>query len=543
ALTGLVAGVVGVLAAAALAQLVVAGLGASGTEVARPGFPLDSAIAVVLGAVLVTLAAVTAPAASAARVSPLEALRTAQVADGRRGIGFLRLAAGALLALAAGGIAGLVFAAAPDPAGPSADYDLERQLMLTILSGTLAFGALLALGPVLLPPLLWLVSWPIRRGGPVGRLAVGGIGGAPRRAAAVSAVVALGITLIAGTLVGSASLRSLADAELASSYPADIEVAGTGDRALPAGLAERLRGHPEIARVVPYRGRDVTVESPSTSAMANTVQLRATDLDPRALPATRRLGVAEGSLDAAGPGQVVLDLSVADILGVRAGDSLRLVLGSRRVDVRVAATLSGSTPLGSLLADASDFDGLGLPRPPSGVLVDAAGSGESAVASAQAAVRAELGTTPGIQVDVLADAREETRGWLAALTVAALGLLGLTVLIGAVGVGTTTALSVVERVRESGLLRAVGLSRGGLWTMLTTEAGLYGLLGSAIGLALGVPYAWLAVRALGMNVPLLFPVVELAVVVVVVTALTAVAGLMPARRAARVSPVAALGIE
>jgi len=212
------------------------------------------------------------------------------------------------------------------------------------------------------------------------------------------------------------------------------------------------------------------------------------------------------------------------------------------VEVRVAA-LSRSVPLGSLIADPAEFDTLGVPRTPSGVLVDAAGSDGSARDAAQAAVRAELGAASGIQVDVLADARDEVNGWLTAMTMAALGLLGLTVLIGAVGVGTTTALSVVERVRESGLLRAVGLSRAALRAMLTTEAGLYGVLGSVIGLALGVPYAWLAVLALGIEAPLLFPVAELGIVVLTVAGLTAVAGLLPARRAARVSPVAALGTE
>jgi len=125
----------------------------------------------------------------------------------------------------------------------------------------------------------------------------------------------------------------------------------------------------------------------------------------------------------------------------------------------------------------------------------------------------------------------------------AIGLIGLTVLIAVVGVGTTTALSVVERVRESGLLRAVGLSRGGLRTMLTTESSLYGVIGAAIGLALGVPYAWLAVKALGVNAPLRLPIGQLAIVFAVLVAFTALAGVLPARRAAKVSPVAALGTD
>ena len=79
--------------------------------------------------------------------------------------------------------------------------------------------------------------------------------------------------------------------------------------------------------------------------------------------------------------------------------------------------------------------------------------------------------------------------------------------------------------------------------MLTTESGLYGVIGAAIGLALGVPYAWLAVKALGVNAPLALPVGQLALVFVALVVLTALAGVLPARRAARVSPVRALGTE
>jgi putative ABC transport system permease protein len=79
--------------------------------------------------------------------------------------------------------------------------------------------------------------------------------------------------------------------------------------------------------------------------------------------------------------------------------------------------------------------------------------------------------------------------------------------------------------------------------MLTTEAALYGVIGAAVGLVLGVPYAWLAVRALGVNAPLTLPVWQLVAVFGVLVLLTALAGVLPARRAARVSPVVALATE
>ena len=118
-------------------------------------------------------------------------------------------------------------------------------LLGVVASGALAFFALIALGPVLVRPVLAAAGWPLRRLGPVGRLAVGGVGGAPRRAAAVSVVVALGVTMIAGVLVGGASARVLADRETASSVPADFELtagAGPPDRRRPDRAGTRPAG-------------------------------------------------------------------------------------------------------------------------------------------------------------------------------------------------------------------------------------------------------------------------------------------------------------
>jgi putative ABC transport system permease protein len=79
--------------------------------------------------------------------------------------------------------------------------------------------------------------------------------------------------------------------------------------------------------------------------------------------------------------------------------------------------------------------------------------------------------------------------------------------------------------------------------MLTAESALYGVIGAGIGLVLGIPYAWLTVRALGVNAPVTVPIWQLAAVFVILVGLTALAGVLPARRAAKVSPVAALATE
>jgi putative ABC transport system permease protein len=146
----------------------------------------------------------------------------------------------------------------------------------------------------------------------------------------------------------------------------------------------------------------------------------------------------------------------------------------------------------------------------------------------------------GFEVEALTELRAAKENWFTTLAAIAIGLLFLTVLIAVVGVGSTTALSVLERTRESGLLRAIGLTRGELARVVTTEAGLYGTIGAVLGLVIGIPYAWLAIISLGVDWPLQVPVPAVGAVVLVLAVLTAASGLMPARRAARVSPVAAL---
>ena len=535
AVTGFAAGTVGVLAALALGWALPPIVRAFGPDVASPGLPIGSALAVIAGAVLITLISVLSPAASAAKVSPLEALRASSTTAGRRDIGRARLGLGLLLMVSAALVAAYVVNGLPGP--DAEDYDAAPMLLATVGSGALAFLALMALGPVLVRPLLVVVGWPLRRIGPVGRLAVGGIGGAPRRAAAVSVVVALGVTLIAGVVVGGESMRALMDRELATSTPADFELVSDADP-IPATTVAQLRTRAELAHVAPYR------RVPGLSLGSTKLNTDANDLDLKALPTLSSLDVASGTLAGTGPGTVVLSRWVAEEAGLTAGDTAALGRRGRTVTVKVAAILPGSTPLGSgLIVAPGDLDKLGVPAGANGVLADAARPGEQARTSGLKALQQVSATAESTRITVLADARDSAQRVVTAVLAVALGLIGLTVVIAVVGVGTTTALSVVERVRESGLLRAVGLSRGALKAMLTAESSLYGVIGAATGLLLGVPYAWLAVKALGVNAPLRLPVGSLVTVFAILVLITALAGVLPARKAARISPVAALGAD
>jgi putative ABC transport system permease protein len=345
----------------------------------------------------------------------------------------------------------------------------------------------------------------------------------------VSIVVALGVTLVGMTLVGVAAARSIVDAELATSAPADLHLAAPAGESLPPEVVERVRGASEVTAVRLYRSATVEVNGIRDAADI-------TDLKPAVHSG---LQATSGSLDDIGPGGVAVPRYLARAFQVQVGGTLTLAAAGHSLPVRVVA-IAVALPLNArILADTTDLDRLGVPSGASGLLADAARRGES---GRTAAVRA-IEVAGGGAVQVLADQRDVADEQLGSLLAIGLGLVGMTVIVAVVGVGTTTALSVVERLREAGLLRAIGLSRGGLRAMLTAEAALYGVVGSVLGLALSIPYTALLFAALDSDATLDLPVAQLGMVVVALTALTALAGVLPAWRASRISPMAAVALD
>ncbi|TDB82738.1 FtsX family ABC transporter permease [Micromonospora sp. KC721] len=545
ALTGLVAAVLGVLAATALGLLAPLVLRGFDIDAPRLDFPVGAALAVVAGTVLITMLTVLAPAFAAARVAPLEALRTASTTSGQRGIGVARTVLGALVA--GGAVAGAAGGAVIVLGDSRGDDGNVTALLLVVGSFALAFLALVVLGPVVVRPVLTVVSWPLRRQGAIGRLASSGVGAAPRRAASVSAVVALGVALIALTLVVGATTQAATDRKTASMAPEDFNLTAVDGAVVPDGVVTAARARPELTAVVPYRTATVRVGASQSEVLATDLDLRqlapqSSTPDPRPAPDPRQ-PLANATAGMPGAGHAALDQRVARAAGVRPGGFVTVAAGDRTIAVRVAVILD-ATPLGTgMIVSAADLDRLGVRPGATGLLANAARSGESGRTAAYQALESISPAGQGLRLSVLADLRDETRESNTVVIAVLLALISLTVVVAVVGVGTTTALSVVERVRESGLLRAVGLSRAGLTVMLTTEAALYGALGATVGVLLGLPYAAMAIKVFHRTVPVELPFGQLAVAVVVLTALTALAGLLPARRAARVSPIEALATD
>ena len=126
------------------------------------------------------------------------------------------------------------------------------------------------------------------------------------------------------------------------------------------------------------------------------------------------------------------------------------------------------------------------------------------------------------------------------------GLLAVAVVIALIGVANTLSLSVIERTKENAMLRAIGLSKAQLRTMLAIEGMLIAGVGAALGVLLGVLYGWAgattALSSMG-DVPLVIPWADIAMVLGVALVAGLLASVVPARAAVRTHPVAALAAE
>jgi putative ABC transport system permease protein len=529
AITGLIASAAGVLAGLGLGwglQRLFAGFGAgvpSGPVVLQP-----SAVAISMAAgLVVTVAAAVIPARSATRVAPVAALGGQHEQPARARVGWLRVAAAVVFA-GAGILA--TFTGLRHVSGESGFAEIAA-------GGCLCFLAVLALGPLIVPPGIAFLGWlPGRLTGPVSRLATANARRNPRRVAATTAALTIGLTLMTLFTVIVSSAQASSDSQINRHYPFDYVVeAGSGGQVVPPGVVGALQSSPALG---------VVAADYSRQAPVNKVRAEVGAIGPDALGVSVKPAMISGSLAAIGPGTVGVDSGQLGKLGARQGGTL-VVRGSsgRSETLRVAAVYdSAGLTLPDVLMSVGDYTRAFRPAGADAVFVNRA-PGVS-VADSRAAVDAATARDPLLVVNTVAAYKASLASRVNQILALFGALLGLAVLIALLGISNTLSLSVIERTRESALMRALGLTRGQLRRMLLTEALLMAALAIVLGAGLGVTFGVVMVHAFVQSTDgqglLSIPYSHITLYAAIAVGAALAAAALPARRAARTSVVAAM---
>ncbi|WP_409235326.1 ABC transporter permease [Streptomyces sp. PA5.6] len=483
----------------------------------------------------VTFVAAFLPARRAAHVSPMAALADAEIAGVGRPLR-VRAVAGALVGAA--GAAALVGCATAEKTSSAASL-LGLGIVLTLIATVIA-------GPLLVRPVIRVLGgvFPAVFGS-VGRMSQRNALRNPRRTGATAAALMVGLALVGGLSVASASMTKSFDRQIDRTLGADFVVQNSNFMPFSPEITGKVEKTEGAGLVVRQRFTPIELALPD----GKNVESTAAGYDPR-LDDVAKVTYAQGSSRAAlAPGRIGMDVDFAKKHEVRVGDSLPATFpGGRGTKLTVGALTDQDSPEG-FGVEGGLFLGFGTVEKyvPGGQ--DSALYVNAAPGTDADTLRAHLDETldpyPQVQVRDQADYKELIRQQIAVMLYLVYALLGLAIVIAVLGVVNTLALSVVERTREIGLLRAIGLGRRQLRRMIRLESVVIAVFGALLGLALGMVWGVAVQQVLALQgmKELAFPWTTIVAVVIGSVVVGLAAALLPALRASRMNVLAAIAHE
>jgi putative ABC transport system permease protein len=522
------AAIIGILSSAAGVGIGV--LAAIGLEALLRGFgitlptgplafePRTALVGLAVGT-LVTVAAAIGPARNAVRIPPVAALAgRPPEADGassaRR-----RLIAGAALTVAGAALLG---------AG------LTKPVVALVGAGAVCvFIGVAMLAPTVVRPLAGLLGRPLARWlGTPGKLGRENSMRSPRRTAQTAAALMVGLALVSAMAVFGASLSKSATSSVDQAISADILISASGSGQLSTAV-------PGVAAAVPgvtaadtvyrnrfeFKGTLATITGVSTKNLAATVILRMTAGSPAAL--------ANGAL--------LIDSAIATTDHLAVGDTVPVKFANTGpTTMRIGGIYQANAAIQSYLVSSAYFLAHFRHPHPGAVLLSTTGS-----PGVEAAVERALTPYANVQVQTRAQFEQAQVGSVNQLLGPVYALLALAVLIALVGIVNTLMLSVLERTREIGLLRAVGMRRPQVRSMIRSESVILATFGALIGIVVGTLMGLALVSSLrqqGISETTV-PVTRLVLFLVLAALLGLAAADWPARRAAGLDVLAAIAAE
>ncbi len=257
-----------------------------------------------------------------------------------------------------------------------------------------------------------------------------------------------------------------------------------------------------------------------------------------------RLNSISGDISRVGLGEIALSKEEADKLGVDLGQTIAVIFSrTGEQQLTVSAIFDREGPGADFYIDISTWDENFIERADSSLFVIFADGVDPG--AARAAVETTVDRFPGSTVLDQSEFQQQAASQLDSFVLLIYALLTLALVIGFVGIINTLLLSVYERTREIGLLRAVGTTRRQLRRMITWEAVIISVFGAVIGLAVGILFGWAVVTALGEDSQLVFtiPGIRIGLAVVAAGVAGVFAAIYPARRAAKLNVLEAIAYE
>jgi putative ABC transport system permease protein len=569
-IVGVLASLTGLVAGLALASGLDKLFGAFGAKLPEAGTvfaPRTVVVSLLLG-ILVTLGASLWPAIRATRVPPIAAVREGSVLPKSSLARFVPLAA---LIVGGLGMAGILFGAFGSGLSTT-----DRLIMLGVGVLLLFVGVAIIAprivrpiaavvdpvakwGVVVLSVLVYPISfliWLLRRGfrflirRPPGfeipgvlpdrianRLAAQNALRAPGRTASAAAALMIGLALVTFVAVLAAGLKSSFEGAVHKEFRGDYALTSqNGFNPTDISSATALRKVPGVTAVAGVRAGQ-------GKAFGNQFALTAVDPGISQLVVVDWKSGSQASLEQLGRAGAVVDDKYAKKHHLSPGSSLRMLTPyGKTLDLHIVGIFklpSGGSPFGTVTLSAATFDA-NYPDPQN-VFAFANIVGGVTPANTAKLVRA-LKAFPDAKIQTEKQFESSQESGINSLLVLLFVLLGLSVIISLVGIVNTLVLTVFERTRELGMLRAVGMSRRQVRRMIRHESVVTALIGAALGIPLGIALAWLIGRAINFSAFAL-PWTQLASFVIAAVVAGILAAIFPARRAARLNVLAALQYE